>query len=127
MLSTQAMIPSCVKVCIDAHVLRASVSSSLSTGSTDMGSGCCIVLVDSTLGGDTYSSCTFGGCTPTLRVSLYCFACCKKIVSNFAKYLRELPSSVVGMLPFNASVSYFAAFTMASAGVTVGFVMCLFL
>ena len=47
------------------------------------------------------------------------------MVSNFAKSSRALPSSVVGRLPFNASVSSFSACTMASAGVAVEFVMCL--
>ena len=52
-LSMQERVTSCVRVRRDVRVFWCGMFSSLSTGSTTTGCGCCIVLVFSTLGGDT--------------------------------------------------------------------------
>ena len=49
----------------------------------------------------------------------------QKIVSNFSKYLRKLPSSVLCVLTLNDFISYFTACNMSSTSVTVGFCICL--
>ena len=52
-----------------------------------------------------------------------CFLC--KDFSTLSGSSRDVSLSDPGNFPFNASMSSLAAWTMASAGVTVGFVMCL--